>query len=435
MRMRLCRTGLGGLTDLPGCAREVDFVARINNDSDGAPILDAFEVVDRTHSWHTVRRRFATSAPPPSAFPESLAPLRVVATDVRGFVELAVLAKRSDTKPNDGCRVAGAAASRQANTADQRRSSAHALGEQVRAIVRRASSRMELASPSSASSASSAPDGTASDTTVSTALDERDEMYDDADEGDNAAATTTAAAAPPPAVLEERSGPMLARRVSAGPPKATGGGLCSRITDMSGQHAPAAMFSSRDGIELRGGREILLAPSAEALATALGCVAAGRPGDSYAIADTPLGGGGGGRNDPGAMTTSTTAARRGAEMASVVSSEDGPPHSAPSACAEHAPHAALGALIAAGLLDPPAHRRMILSAESLVTLSDEARAAARVPPEAHSSAFAYCAAKISRQDAMRVFSEAQLPTGLGFTPPEVTCRPIDDRVLVRARQR
>ena len=59
---------------------KADFVVRINNDVAGAPHLDAFETIDHSGSWAMVRKRFATTAPPPSAFPESLAPSPVEPT-------------------------------------------------------------------------------------------------------------------------------------------------------------------------------------------------------------------------------------------------------------------------------------------------------------------------------------------------------------------
>ena len=59
---------------------KADFVVRINNDIAGAPHLDAFETIDHSGSWAMVRKRFATTAPPPSAFPESLAPSPVAPT-------------------------------------------------------------------------------------------------------------------------------------------------------------------------------------------------------------------------------------------------------------------------------------------------------------------------------------------------------------------
>ena len=52
---------------------KTDFVARISNDADGDPVLEAFEVVDHSGCWGAVRDRFAQTASLPSEFPQNLA--------------------------------------------------------------------------------------------------------------------------------------------------------------------------------------------------------------------------------------------------------------------------------------------------------------------------------------------------------------------------
>eukprot|EP00299_Pterocystis_sp_00344_P005025 c16343_g1_i1.p1 GENE.c16343_g1_i1~~c16343_g1_i1.p1 ORF type:complete len:457 (-),score=113.78 c16343_g1_i1:50-1318(-) len=60
---------------------KVDFVARIRNEGK-VPELVAYEIVDRSGQFELIREQFARHEPPPSRFPNALAPMFVVATTV-----------------------------------------------------------------------------------------------------------------------------------------------------------------------------------------------------------------------------------------------------------------------------------------------------------------------------------------------------------------
>jgi hypothetical protein len=55
-----------------------DFVARINNEG-SQPVLKAFESLDTSGSWGTLKHRFASVSAEPGEFPNALAPLALVA--------------------------------------------------------------------------------------------------------------------------------------------------------------------------------------------------------------------------------------------------------------------------------------------------------------------------------------------------------------------
>ena len=67
-------------SSLTTVAPETDFIATINN-SGSSPILESFKIVDRSHDWSAVSRRFARGQRELEAFPSTLAPICIVKID------------------------------------------------------------------------------------------------------------------------------------------------------------------------------------------------------------------------------------------------------------------------------------------------------------------------------------------------------------------
>ena len=58
-----------------------DFVARICSES-RVPVLTAFEYIDHSGNWNILKKRFGSTSPSPSEFPQSLSPLFIMRTQL-----------------------------------------------------------------------------------------------------------------------------------------------------------------------------------------------------------------------------------------------------------------------------------------------------------------------------------------------------------------